>query len=284
MEKISFKLYREFGALNSVPVFDAVSRGLKKIGFREVHDNEDIPVIWSVLWLGRMSGNRSVYQSAKNLGKPVIIIEVGNLKRNITWRVSLDNINGLGEFANNENLDENRPTFLGVGIKDRSSTNNGKILIATQHENSLQWHGQPPLDRWVEQVANQIKKYTDRRIVVRPHPRWPIKKILTGIQFERPTKLTNSYDDFDINYGYHIIFNHNSGPSVQSAINGTPVVCDPSSLAFPVSDKIENIENPTLFERNNWFLKLCHTEWTVSEISDGIPFDRLKSKIVFYQS
>ena len=45
-----FKLYREYGALNSPPVFDAVEQGLKQLGHAIVHDDEDVSVIWSVLW------------------------------------------------------------------------------------------------------------------------------------------------------------------------------------------------------------------------------------------
>jgi hypothetical protein len=62
---------------------------------------------------------------------------------------------------------------------------------------------------------------------------------------------------------------------LQAALNGTPVVCDRTSLAAEISEKIENIENPVLLDREDWFLKLCHSEWTVEEISAGIPLDRL---------
>lgn len=282
MEKISFRLYREYGALNSVPIFDAVSRGLKAVGFQEVTANEDIPVIWSVLWLGRMAGNRSVYMSAKSMNKPVLIIEVGNLKRNITWRVSIDNINGHGYFANEENLDINRCQTLGVQLREPCNNRNEKILIASQHENSLQWQDQPPASEWLEQTINEIRRFTDRRIVVRHHPRWPLKAVPNGVQIEKPVKLANSYDDFNINYAYHVVINHNSGPAVQAAINGSPIICDSSSLAYPVSDQMIHIENPSLIDRQEWFLRLCHTEWTVEEIANGIPFNRLKLKIASY--
>jgi hypothetical protein len=35
------------------------------------------------------------------------------------------------------------------------------------------------------------------------------------------------------------------------------------------------LENPTLPNREEWFLKLCHTEWTVEEIAQGVPLARL---------
>lgn len=280
MAKKTFKLYREYGALNSVSIFDAVSVGLKNVGFTEVGHNEDIPVIWSVLWLGRMQGNRQIYMDALKLKKPILIVEVGNLKRNVTWRISLNNINGQGEFGNLQNLDTNRSKLLNVELKDFNQTRDSKILIATQHENSLQWSGQAPLNQWLTQTINEIKRFSDRKIVVRPHPRWPLRTPPSGVILERPKKVVSSYDDYDINYNYHAVINHNSGPAVQAAVNGTPIICHSSSLAFPVSSEFSQIENLCPIDRSDWFLKLCHTEWTVDEISKGIPFERLKSKIL----
>jgi hypothetical protein len=96
---------------------------------------------------------------------------------------------------------------------------------------------------------------------------------------EVPRKIQNSYDDFDINYNYHCVINHNSGPAVQAAIKGVPVICDSSSLAHPVSEKWKNLENPQLPDRDDWFLKLCHSEWTVEEIGQGMPILRLQTHI-----
>ena len=92
---------------------------------------------------------------------------------------------------------------------------------------------------------------------------------------EHPKKIPNTYDDFDIFYNYHCVVNHNSGPAVQALIQGIPVICHSSSLAGELSNKFEDLENLTYFPRENWFLKLCHTEWTVNEISQGIPLRRL---------
>jgi hypothetical protein len=67
---------------------------------------------------------------------------------------------------------------------------------------------------------------------------------------------------------------------VQAAIQGVPVLCDSSSLAASVSASWETLDNPRLPDRDEWFLKLCHTEWTVKEIAQGIPFQRLLPEIV----
>ncbi len=270
-----FKLYREFGALNSPPVFDALETGLRMHGHEIVNENEDVSVIWSVLWAGRMRANRQIYHNCIQLNKPIMIIEVGNLKRGQTWRLSLDNINNLGIFGNDKDLDLNRPSKLGVSLQKSPEIRRGEILIACQHQESLQWEGMPLMKDWVSQTINKIKQYTHRRIRVRYHPRSPFPFQMSGVIVERPQKIPNTYDDFDFFYNYHCVINHNSGPAVQAAINGVPILCDSSSLASPLSIKWEELDKPYLPEREEWFLKLCHTEWTIQEIANGIPISRL---------
>jgi len=273
---MNLRIYRDYGALNSAPIFDAFTKGAIRAGFNIVNSNEDIAVIWSVLWQGRMAKNKEVYYQMLEKNKPVIIVEVGNLKRGITWRISVGNINGNGLFNNLDNLDMLRPTKLQVALQDPKLVRQPEILIATQHQSSLQWQGQPSMEDWVIDTIKEIKQYTDRKIIVRPHPRSPFKKEIVNAIIEIPKKISGSYDDFNINYNYHSVVNFNSGPAVQSAIQGVPIVCDSSSLASPVSDILSNIETPILPDRTDWFLKLCHTEWTVDEIMKGTPLDRIK--------
>jgi hypothetical protein len=266
-----FRLYREYGALNSKPVFDAFEQGLTSLGHEVVNTPDGIPVIWSVLWQGRMAHNEKIYQTYW----PIVIIEVGNLRRGDTWRVSLNHINRLGEFGNHEALDTDRPKKLGVKLGAVKEIRRPEIMIATQHQRSLQWKGQPPIVEWVQSAVKQIRQHSDRKIVVRPHPRSPISLNIPGVEVGLPRQIVGTYDDFDIDYNCHCVVNHNSGPAVQAAIHGTPIICDSSSLAGEISGKFEDIETVKLPDREEWFLKLCHTEWTVNEIAQGIPMKRL---------
>lgn len=273
------KIYRQFGALNSKPVFDSLTTGLKKLGHDIVENDEELAVIWSVLWSGRMQNNAKVYASSKKRNIPVMIVEVGNLKRNITWRLCLDNINGEGKFANVNELDASRIKKLGVFLKEPKLNRGSNILIACQHQKSLQWQGLPSTEAWVRETVNNIRKYTDRKIIVRPHPRNMFNLSLSDVTLEYPKKINSTYDDFDINYNVHAVINHNSGPAVQAAIDGTPIVCHSSSLAYPVSDLLENIEKIHLPQREEWFLNLCHTEWTLPEIESGEPIRKILSHL-----
>lgn len=269
------KIYTEHGALNSRPVFESLKIGLSKCGHTLVDSGEDLAVIWSVLWLGRMKGNQRIYEVCKKKNIPVMIVEVGNLKRNETWRLSLDNINGLGIFGNDKDLDPLRPQKLGLHLWQENHNRKKPILIACQHQQSLQWQGQPSMQSWVSETVQRIRQKSQRDIIIRPHPRNIFSLNIPGVYFQMPKKINNTYDDFDIDYDYHCIINHNSGPAVQAAIRGVPIVCDRSSLAYPVSDTLDNIENPSLKDRTEWFLRLCHIEWTLQEIETGEPIKRL---------
>jgi len=271
---MKFRLYREHGALNSPPVFDAFEQGIKKLGFSVDQDPGSIPVIWSVLWQGRMKPNLQIYNRSQAKNTPTIIIEVGNFHRGHTWRISTDNVNRLGYFGEGP-IDHDRHKKIKVDLLPSRSKRGPDILIACQHRNSLQWPSNLTIESWIELMIKQIRSRTDRKIVVRPHPRCPISLTAKDLTIERPKKLINTYDDYDFNHDYHAVINHNTGPSVQAAMMGTPVICDQTGLAYPVSDQIENIENPCLGDRQDWLIDLCHKEWTTEEIAQGIPLRRL---------
>lgn len=277
---MKFKLYTEYGSLNSLPVFESLKQGLQLLGHDIVDKNEDIAVIWSVLWNGRMMSNKQIYEQARKEKRPILIAEVGNLIRNHTWRLSLNHVNALGYFGNDDDLSLNRPLKLGLTLKPIKEKRKNHILIACQHQKSLQWEGLPDTESWLIDIIDNLKKYTDRPIVVRPHPRSKINFTrLKNIKIENPIKLHNTYDDFDINYDCHVLLNHNSGPSIQALINGVPIVCDRTSLAFPLSTMIENIDDATVNDRTDWFIRLCHTEWTVDEVKTGEPLKRILKNI-----
>ena len=265
-------------ALNSGPVLSAFLQGCQKLGIEVIENSldADAAVIWSVLWQGRMRANQQVYQHYRKQNKPVFIIEVGSLKRGVLWKISLNNINRLAAWGNEKDLDFSRPATLALDLQEFRQIRPKTVLIAAQHDKSLQWQGMPPLKNWVESTIDSIRQFTDIPIIVRPHPRCPIQAISRpNIKFERPAKLTHTYDDYDIDYNHHCVISHCSGPGIQAAINGTPVICHESSLAYPVSIPLSQIENPTLPDRTEWFVKLCHTEWLLEEIAEGIPIRRL---------
>jgi hypothetical protein len=225
-----------------------------------------------------MAPNREIYERFRKLNKPVFIVEVGTLVRNVTWKISLNHVNSLGHYAHTHNLDFDRPSKLGVQLSSPIG-NNGKILIASQHAHSLQVAHLPSQESWITEKILNIKSYSDRPIVVRPHPRSriDITKLPAGVEIQQPRKILDTYDSFDFSLNYHAVVNYNSGPGIQAAVAGVRPCVDKTSLAYPVSIDLQKIEQPYEVDRSQWFLQLCHTEYLVSELASGIWFERLKN-------
>ena len=270
---MKFRLYREYGALNSKPVFDACEVGLKRLG--HTIGSVGIPVIWSVLWNGRMQQNREVYYYAKKHNLPILILEVGSLQRGISWKVALNHINNTGVYP--EVVDNTRAERLVFTMKGPT---NSSILIACQHEKSLLWENMPSTYTWVNETIGEIRKHTDRPIVVRLHPRCKVQIEHADCTVEIPLQTPNTYDSFNFTTNYHCVINHSSGPAIISGLNNTPVICSSSSLAAPISIDYSMLETLPDTYNPEWRNMIAHTEWTLDEISTGYPLQSILSKIL----
>jgi hypothetical protein len=93
---------------------------------------------------------------------------------------------------------------------------------------------------------------------------------------ERPKQVAGSYDSFDLDLQCHAVVNFNSGPGIQAAIAGCRPLVDRSSLASPVGIAVENIEDPYDIDRSQWLVEICHTEYTVDELENGLWLKRIK--------
>jgi len=276
---MKFRLYREHGSLNSKPVFDAFEQGVKSLGYKIVSDKDSIPVIWSVLWHGRMSKNKTVWEQAQQQKKPVIVLEVGGIKRGTTWKVGVNGINRdahFGEFLGNDN---SRADSLGLKLNPWR-TDGEQILLCGQHDKSHQWNLLPNMSTWVTETIQNIRAYTDRPITFRPHPRCSVRNIerrFKNVTCQIPKQTPGTYDDYDIQFSnIYCTVSWTSNPGIHSVIEGVPSYTSPSSLAWPVSIKsLTNLENPPLPDRTNWLNDYAYTEWTIDEIAQGIPLQRL---------
>ena len=267
---------------NSGPVMAAMLESLHGAGIRSEENSmtSDAVIIWSVLWSGRMAKNREIYQHYRNLGRPVIVIDIGSLRRGVTWKVAVDNITALGHYGHTQDLDWDRPARLGVnlGTVHRSGSH---IVIAAQNSASLQVQDLHSIESWISQQIDEIRKHTDRAIRVRPHPRsrLAVSQLPTNVTVEFPRPVPNTYDSFDMQFDCHAIVNYNSGPGIQAAVQGVRPIVHSSSLAHPVSVSIQDIERPYDINRDQWLVEICHTEYTVEEIAQGLWLKRLSDRL-----
>jgi hypothetical protein len=268
-------------AQNSTPVIAAMLNSLRAAGITTMENSMDADavIIWSVLWSGRMVENKKVYEHYRAQGRPVIVVDVGALYRGETWKIAINHINRLGYYGHTENLDMDRPRKLGISLAVNLSRNPA-VLIAAQHRHSLQLANQNH-EEWVMEQVNAIRQVSDRPIVIRPHPRSPLQldDLDKTITVERPQKIADTYDSYNMHFDYHAVVNYCSGPGIQAAISGTRPVVGTYSLALPVSVAIEDLDQPYDTDRDQWLVEICHTEYTVKEIEQGLWLQRLQSHL-----
>ena len=280
---MKFSLWTDYGALNSRLVFDAFANSLNDAGHTVVYNDSsaDVNVIWSVLFHGRMARNKQIWEH----DKPTVVLEVGGINRGVTWKVGFNGINRDGYFGDGGN-DDSRSNDLGLLLKPWR-TNGEYILIAGQHDKSLQWQNMPPMSNWFLETYDEIRKHTERPILFRPHPRCRLEQIERGLKHvyrQEPQHVNSTYDDFDIDFdNLWATISYSSNPGIHSCVNGVPAFVSTHSLAYDVGNDIDflyDIENPLLPDRQQWLNDYAHTEYTIEEIAQGIPLKNLTSKLI----
>ena len=270
--------FPNFCAQNSQPVMQALLTSLRNHGHEPVADilDADAALIWSVLWSGRMAKNQLVWQHYRSQDRPVIVVDVGALYRGQTWKVALNTITAEGYYGHTERLDWDRPRRLGISLAINLNRN-PRVVVAAQHARSLQVSKLENIETWISQQIERIQAVTDRPIVIRPHPRSRLNLSIlpANAVIEQPRRVENSYDSYNLAFDCHALVNYNSGPGIQAALAGTRPIVDQSSLAYPVSIDITDIERPYQIDRDQWLVEICHTEYTVEELGKGLWLQRL---------
>lgn len=276
------------GPLNSKDVFEKFITSLENSGEQvfvnqRVHD-ADVAVIWSVLWQGRMRKYKEIWDRYRNANKPVIVIEVGGIKRNETWKIGINGINREADFAN-QNIDNDRWKKFHIDLKPWKQTGEN-IIICGQHDTSHQWRNNPPMSKWFDKQITEIRKYTDRPIVIRPHPRNRVTidvKKYKGVTMVEPRRDMNTYDDTDLAERLKsawALVSHSSNPAMMAVFAGIPVYVSEASLSYEVGNhSFTNINNPAMPDRQQWANRLAHTEWWPDEIQNGLPWSRIKQRL-----
>lgn len=266
-------------AQNSAPVIQAMLKSLQAHGHTTVANDidADAAIIWSVLWAGRMAPNQSIYQHFQNQQKPVIVVDVGSLYRGETWKIALNTLTANGYYGHKEDLDWDRPRRLGISLAINVSKN-PRVVIAAQHSRSLQVANLDSMENWILAQIKLLRAHTDRTIVVRPHPRsrLDVSRLCGMASIEQPVKIANTYDSYNLAFDCHAMINYNSGPGIQAALAGTRPIVDTTSLAHPVSIRMEDLEKPYTVDRDQWLVEICHTEYRLNEIEQGLWIQRLK--------
>jgi len=152
------------------------------------------------------------------------------------------------------------------------------ILICVQRAGGWSM-GKKDLGEWCIETVNEIRRHSDRPIVLRLHPgdrktltKTPesIKSLATkpGISI---SDAANRHINLDLQNCWAVV-NHNSSSIVAPLIQGYPAfITDPvkSQCAEVSHVGFKNIENPIEFDRLKWLQRISMFHWNFTELVNG---------------
>jgi hypothetical protein len=145
---------------------------------------------------------------------------------------------------------------------------------------------------WTEDTVNEIRKHTNRKIIIRPHPLYR-KSVLHNKLKEKVLAVADVHwqeayltePDFvsiaeQLNNAWCTV-TYSSGTGIDAVINGVPnVACDKGSMVYDVSSKdIAEIENPYRGEKGVWSNKIAHCQWSIEEFESGECWQHVSKSI-----
>jgi hypothetical protein len=154
------------------------------------------------------------------------------------------------------------------------------VLICTQRNGGWSMGGLSVVD-WLTKTIKEVRKHTDRPIIVRGHPGDKhAPKYLKNKDWQ-VSKAPSIIDDLR---NAHCSITYNSSPSVASAIEGIPTfITDPTpqiSQAYAVANTdLSNVETPLMFERTEWVQKLAMSHWNFNELSSGDAWAHMRDYV-----
>ena len=201
-------------------------------------------------------------------------------------RYSFDGVFRNTGFYFDKDIDPNRwkkiKTNLNIDVKEYRQKGS-HILLCLQRNGGWSMKGTDVME-FCHRTIREIRKYSDRPIVVRGHP--GDKKAPYYIKLNYPNVKISSHNTplvNDLKDAWATVV-YNSSPGVASLIEGVPVFQMDTSLNYSMYSEIANtnlkrIEDPKMFERTPWLetISMCH--WNFNETSTGEAWSFMKQYV-----
>jgi len=200
-------------------------------------------------------------------------------------RYSFDGIFPTTGFYFDKHIDPSRWKKISqnLKIKVKDYRENGKhILVCMQRNGGWSMQGLDSVT-WLRETINLIKKFTDRPIIVRPHPGDKQTKQTLRINLQNVSISTNKNIADDLKDSWATVV-YNSSPSIASLIEGIPVfITDPNpknSQSYDLGNlNLSKIENPILHDRTKWLEKISMCHWNFDELKSGEAWRFMKDYV-----
>lgn len=162
----------------------------------------------------------------------------------------------------------------------------GKNIVLFLQRNGGWSMGKYDVQDWIIAVVKELRKHTDRKIIVRPHPGDKKATEYLSYRYNRIKYLPNvelspfgrSLEE-DLHKAWAVV-NHNSSSIVGPIIQGYHAfITDPlkSQCKEVANHNLKDIENPKVFDREAWLHRISMFHWKFSELEDGSCWKHMKN-------
>jgi len=174
-----------------------------------------------------------------------------------------------------------------TGITLQPIVKNGQnIVLMCQRQGGWSMKGYD-LITWIQDTVSELRKHTDRRIIIRPHPgdRRALtytKKYKGNPLFNLPNVIVREPGqppENDLDKAWAVV-NHNSSSVVGPIIQGYhSFITDPDdSQCREVSNtNFSKIESPDLFDRESWLERISMSHWSFEELRTGAAWRHIRN-------
>jgi hypothetical protein len=252
-------------------------------------------------WKNRDRIHHQVRASVAGNAGCFLVIETPLLGRivdfasNKHYRVGVNGfLNNSGLFYQN-NCPGDRLKDLGISWNGWKHNKDGHILLMLQLPGDASLRG-INIYEWTEYCIKQIRKVSNRKIVIRTHPAHNIKESDEFYKFIINNLILTKSSDIEISIskeksldddlkGAYCTVTYSSGSGIDSIMKGIPTIAmDPGNFAWNVSSRylseLENIKLSSAAEITQWLSNLAYSQWTVEEMEAGKPWLHLQSIII----
>jgi hypothetical protein len=187
----------------------------------------------------------------------------GNIRSKSWFRIIVDHVHDLGPVKQ-----RNRDRLDRLDVVLKKFTAGGKILLAPPSVKSFGlWHMDQA--QWIEQTVAEIKRYTDRPIVIRE-------------KRPRADRLKEDTMEQALADNIHCLVTYNSVAACEAVMLGKPAITlGPNAAGVLCSQSLSEIENPrvpSLDEREMWLRHLSYCQFNFEEMSDGTAWRILNDR------
>lgn len=279
-------------SLNEAGIAGLRAQGVDfEIKYEDEYEPSEIAVLFGYHKAVSKAGRKrkELYDLQDKLGKKVMILERGFIKRDLYHSIGWGGINGRANF-NNLHRPTDRLALLNLDVKPWKAE--GKTILiagqvpwdaAVQHINDGTKKGTDAIQgylNWLRDVVStlEIRTPDEREIVFRPHP-----------LFSRPEYYREALPEYirwsdksleeDLADAW-ACFALNSNTLVDGIIEGVhPFAYDAGSVIYQYANKnLKNLRKPIRFDRVQVLADLAYAQWTLEEIAQGLYWKALNEQ------